>query len=89
MLCRVLDTKKFSIIFLEGKGLSDRWNTLVEKLRALGVVPIGGLKENRILEFSLRKKGVLVVSLREKGDETRTYIDFVKSKLGRIGCSFG
>ena len=59
----------------------------MEKLRVLGVVPVRGLKENRVLEFSLRKKGVLVVSLREKGEETMTYIDYVKSKLGRIGYS--
>ena len=59
----------------------------MEKLRVLGVVPVRGLKENRVLEFSLRKKGVLVVSLREKREETRTYIDSIKSKLGRIGYS--
>ena len=53
----ILSKKKISIIFLEGKELSDGWNPLVERLRGLGVVPIGGLKETRVPEVSLRVKG--------------------------------
>ena len=66
----ILSKKKISIIFLEGKELSDGWNPLVERLRGLGVVPIGGLKETRVLEVLLRVKGGLKVLWREKGVET-------------------
>ena len=60
---------------------------MAEKLRGLGVVPAGGLKETRVPKVSLREKGVPKISLRETGVETRTYVDAVKSKPGRIGDS--
>ena len=89
LLCSVrdLETKIFSIIFLEGKGLSGGWNTLAKKLRGLGVVLVGGLKETRVLEVSLREKRGSKVPSREKRVETKTYVDVVKSKPGRIGDS--
>ena len=79
--------KKISIIFPEGKGLSGGWNPLAEKLRGLGVVPSGGLKETRVPEPPLREKGSSKVLWREKGVETKFYADAVKLKPGRIGDS--
>ena len=66
----ILSKKKFSIIFPEGKGLSDGWNPLAKRLRGLGVVLIEGLKETRVLEVSLRLKGGPKVLWGEKGVET-------------------
>ena len=51
------------------------------------MVPVGGLKETRVPEVSLRVKGGLKVLWREKEVETKSYADAVKSKLGRIGDS--
>ena len=51
------------------------------------MVPVGGLKETRVPEVSLRVKGGLKVLWREKEVETKSYADVVKSKLGRIGDS--
>ena len=65
--------------------MSDGWNPLAKRLRGLGVVPVGGLKETRVPEVSLRVKGGLKVLWREKEVETKSYADVVKSKLGRIG----
>ena len=67
--------------------MSDGWNPLAERLRGLGVVPAGGLKETRVPEVPLRVKGGPKVLWREKGVETKSYADAVKSKLGRIGDS--
>ena len=66
----ILSKKKFSIIFLEEKGLSDGWNPLAKRLRGLGVVLVEGLKETRVLEVPLRVKGGPKVLWREKGVET-------------------
>ena len=40
ILCSVVDleTKRFCLVFLEGKGLLGGWAIFAEKLRALGVV---------------------------------------------------
>ena len=51
------------------------------------MVPAGGLKETRVPEVPLRVKGGPKVLWREKGVETKSYVDAVKSKLGRIGDS--
>ena len=77
LLCSVrdLEAKRFCLIFPEGKGLSGGWNILAEKLREVGVVPIGGLKDP--LSIELLKK--------EKEFEPRTYVDVAKSKTGRLG----
>ena len=77
LLCSVrdLEAKRFCLIFPEGKGLSGGWNILVEKLREVGVVPIGGLK-NPLYSEVLKK---------EKELEPRTYADVAKSKTGRLG----
>ena len=77
LLCSVrdLEAKRFCLIFPEGKGLSGGWNILAEKLREVGVVPIGGLKDP--LSIELLKK--------EKEFEPRTYADVAKSKTGRLG----
>ena len=39
LLCSFVDleTKRFCLVFLEGKGLLGGWAILAEKLRALGV----------------------------------------------------
>ena len=66
----ILSKKKFSIIFLEEKGLSDGWNPLAKRLRGLGVVLVEGLKETRVLEVPMRVKGAPKVLWREKGVET-------------------
>ncbi|RVW66909.1 hypothetical protein CK203_064098 [Vitis vinifera] len=58
-----------------GKGLSGGWNVLAEKLREVGVVPIGGLKNPLSIE----------VLKKEKELEPRTYADVAKSKMGRLG----
>ena len=42
-LVRDIESKKFNIIFLEGKGQSLGWNSLAERLRGFGVAPLGGL----------------------------------------------
>ena len=77
LLCfvRDLEAKRFCLIFPEGKGLSGGWNILAEKLREVGVVPIGGLKDP--LSIELLKK--------EKELEPRTYADVAKLKTGRLG----
>ncbi|RVW42036.1 hypothetical protein CK203_093309 [Vitis vinifera] len=54
------------------KGLSGGWNILAEKLRAVGVVPTGGLKNPLSIE----------VLKKEKELEPRTYVDVAKSKTG-------
>ena len=50
--------------------MSDGWNPLAERLRGLGVVLVGGLKETRVSEVPLRVKGGPKVLWREKGVET-------------------
>ncbi|RVW43903.1 hypothetical protein CK203_072377 [Vitis vinifera] len=47
LLCSVrdLEAKCFCLIFPEGKGLFGGWNILAKKLREVGVVPTGGLKD--------------------------------------------
>ncbi|RVX16454.1 hypothetical protein CK203_005910 [Vitis vinifera] len=78
--CRGRDDRSRSLVWEEeegstGKGLSGGWNILAEKLREVGVVPIGGLKDP--LSIELLKK--------EKDLEPRTYADVAKSKTGRLG----
>ena len=77
ILCLVhdLEAKRFCLIFPEGKGLSGGWNILAEKLRVVGVVPIGSLKTPLFRE----------VQKKELELETRTYADVTKSRAGRIG----
>ena len=77
LLCSVrdLEAKRFCLIFPEGKGLSGGWNILAEKLREVGVVPFGGLKDPLSLEV-LKKENEL---------EPRTFADVAKSKMGRLG----
>ena len=77
LLCSIrdLEAKRFCLIFPEGKGLSGGWNILAKKLREVGVVPIGGLK-NPLYSEVLKK---------EKELEPRTYADVAKSKTGRLG----
>ena len=72
---RDLEAKRFCLIFLEGKGLSGGWNILADKLREVGVVLIGGLKNPLSIE----------VLKKEKEPEPRTYADVAKSKTGRLG----
>ena len=70
LLCSVhdLEAKRFSLIFLEGKGMFGGWNILAEKLREARVVPIGGLKTSLYSE----------VQKKEKELEPRTYADVAK-----------
>ena len=72
---RDVEAKRFCLIFPEGKGLSDGWNILAEKLREVGVVPIGSLKIPLFRE----------VQKKELELETRTYVDVTKSRAGKIG----
>ena len=72
---RDLEAKRFCLIFLEGKGLSGGWSILADKLREVGVVLIGGLKNPLSIE----------VLKKEKEPEPRTYADVAKSKTGRLG----
>ena len=37
--------------------MADGWKPLAERLRGLGVVLVGGLKETRVSEVPLRVKG--------------------------------
>ncbi|KAL6345756.1 hypothetical protein AAG906_017501 [Vitis piasezkii] len=77
LLCSIrdLEAKRFCLIFPEGKGLSGGWNILAKKLREVGVVPLGGLKDPLSIE----------VLKKEKELEPRTYADVAKSKTGRLG----
>ena len=77
LLCSVrdLEAKRFSLIFPEGKGLIGGWNILAEKLREIGVVPSGGLKDSLSIE----------VFRKEKELKPRTFTDVAKSKMGRLG----
>ncbi|KAL6327375.1 hypothetical protein AAG906_018977 [Vitis piasezkii] len=72
---RDVEAKRFCLIFPEGKGLSGGWNILAEKLREVGVVPIGSLKIPLFRE----------VQKKELELETRTYADVTKSRAGKIG----
>ena len=72
---RDLEAKRFCLIFPERKGLFGGWNILAEKLREVGVVPIGGLKNPLSIEV-LKKENEL---------EPRTYADVAKSKTNRLG----
>eukprot|EP00261_Vitis_vinifera_P028713 XP_010663052.1 PREDICTED: uncharacterized protein LOC104882269 [Vitis vinifera] len=77
ILCSVRDieAKRFCPIFLEGKGSFGGWNILAKKLREVGVVPTGGLKDPLSLEGLLKEKELM----------PRTYADVAKSKTGRLG----
>ena len=72
---RDVEAKRFCLIFPEGKGLSGGWNIMAEKLRVVGVVPIGSLKTPLLKE--VQKKDLEL--------ETRTYADVTKSRAGKIG----
>ena len=54
---RDIDSKKYSIIVPEGKGQSFGWNSLAERLRDLGVTPLGGLQGPKGSKDLLRAKG--------------------------------
>ncbi|RVW37272.1 hypothetical protein CK203_088147 [Vitis vinifera] len=54
---RNIDSKKYSIIVPEGKGQSFGWNSLAERLRALGVIPSSGLQGPKGSKDLLRSKG--------------------------------
>ena len=70
ILCLVCDieAKRFCLIFLEGKGLFGGWNILAEKLRGVGVVPTGGLKDPLSIEVLMKEKELI----------PRTYVDVAK-----------
>ena len=76
-LCSVhdLETKRFCLIFPKGKGLIGGWNILAKKLREIGVVPSGGLKDSLSIEV-LRKENEL---------KPRTFAGVAKSKTDRLG----
>ena len=88
-LCSIrdLEAKKYSIIFPEGKGQASGWNSLAVRLRGLGVIPSEGLKFTNMLEVSLKLKGVPKVLWKEKGVETKSFVDAAKSTPGRVGES--
>ena len=87
ILCsaRDIESKKYSIIFPEGKGHSFGWNSLAVRLRGLGVAPTCGLQVTKGLEDLLRAKGGSKVQWREKGVELKSYADVVKTSRGRVG----
>ena len=89
ILCSVQDieTKSYSIIFPEGKGQASGWYSLAVRLRGLGVIPSEGLKFTNVPEASLKSKGVLKVQWKEKGVETMSFVDAIKSTLRRAGES--
>ena len=84
---RDIDSKKYSIIVPEGKGQSFGWNSSAERLRDLGVTPLGGLQGPKGSEDLLRAKGGSKVQWREKGVELKTYADVVRKSPGRVGQS--
>ena len=84
---RNIDSKKYSIIVPERKGQSFGWNSLAERLRALGVIPSGGLQGPKGSEDLLRAKGGSKVQWREKGVELKTYADAVRKSPRRVGQS--
>ncbi|RVW68018.1 hypothetical protein CK203_064833 [Vitis vinifera] len=84
---RNIDSKKYSIIVPEGKGQSFGWNSLAERLRALGVIPSSGLQGPKGSKDLLRSKGGSKVQWREKGVELKTYADAVRKSPGRVGQS--
>ncbi|RVX04946.1 putative ribonuclease H protein [Vitis vinifera] len=71
----------------QGKGQSFGWNSLAERLRDLGVTPLGGLQGPKGSEDLLRTKGGSKVQWREKGVELKTYADAVRKSPGRVGQS--
>ncbi|RVW30380.1 Transposon TX1 uncharacterized 149 kDa protein [Vitis vinifera] len=89
ILCSVRDmeAKRYSIIFLEGKGQASGWNSLAVRLRGLGVTPIEGLKISNVPEFPVKPKGVLKVQWKEKGVEMKSFAEAVKSSPRRAGES--
>ena len=84
---RDLEAKRCSIIFPEGKGQASGWNPLAVRLRGLGVVSSEGLKFTNVLEVPLKLKGVSKVQWKEKGVETMSFADVVKSTPKRVGES--
>ena len=54
---RDIESKKYNIIVPEGKGQSFGWNSLAERLRDLGVTPLGGLQGPKGSKDLLRAKG--------------------------------
>ena len=89
ILCSVRDieAKRYSIIFPEGKGQASGWNSLAVRLRGLGVTPSKGLKFTNVPEAPLKPKGVLEVQWKEKGVETMSFAEAVKSTPRRAGES--
>ena len=89
ILCSVRDfeSKKFSLIFPEGKGQSLGWNLLAVRLRDLGVAPSGVFLAPKGLEDLTREKGGSKVQWREKGVELKSYVDAVKISPRRVGQS--
>ena len=89
ILCSVRDfeSKKFSLIFPEGKGQSLGWNLLAVRLRDLGVAPSGVFLAPKGLEDLTREKGGSKVQWREKGVELKSYADVVKISPRRVGQS--
>ncbi|RVX20321.1 hypothetical protein CK203_004871 [Vitis vinifera] len=87
LLCRDIEAKRYSIIFPEGKGQASGWNSLAVRLRGLGVTPSKGLKFTNVPEAPLKPKGVLEVQWKEKGVETKSFAEAVKSTSRRAGES--
>ena len=58
---------------------------MAERLRDLGVTPLGGLQDPKGPEDLLRAKGGPKVQWREKGVELKSYADAVKTSPGRVG----
>ena len=88
-LVRDIESKKFNIIFLEGKGQSLGWSSLAERLRGFRVAPSGGLQVPKGSEVLLREKEGSKVQRREKGGELKSYAEAVKTSSGRVGGQFG
>ena len=77
LLCSVCDieSKRYCVIFPEGRGLLGGWNILVENLHDLGV--------DSLVRFL--DAGGSVTPPGEKGSLSKTYAKMAKPRPGRIG----
>ncbi|RVX21489.1 hypothetical protein CK203_002068 [Vitis vinifera] len=79
LLCSVCDieSKRYCVIFPEGRGLLGGWNILVEKLHDFEVVSL----------VKFLDAGGSVTPPGEKGSLSKTYAKMAKPRPGRIGDS--
>lgn len=83
VLCSVLDleSKRFCLVFPEGKGLLGRWVTLAEKLRSLGVITCDEAMTLLIPAAGRDKKSLD----RPREFEKRAFLDVARASAGRVG----